>query len=167
MTTGSSFSIRSAQSEDVATVLDLIKGLADYEKLAPEVVATEETLRATLFGEHRYAEVLLAEEGGGCVGFALFFHNYSTFLGAPGIYLEDLFVKPAARGRGIGKGLMEAVAGLAVARNCGRMEWSVLNWNQPAIEFYERFGAGPMQGWTVYRLTGEALQARGIATVNP
>ena len=161
MTASASFSIRAARAEDVAIVLELIKGLADYEKLTHEVVATEVALRETLFGEHRYAEVLLAESGGDSVGFALFFHNYSTFLGAPGIYLEDLFVKPAARGSGIGKALMETVAGLAVARNCGRMEWSVLNWNQPAIEFYRRFGAGPMDGWTVYRLTGEELQARG------
>ena len=155
------FLIRSAQVEDTATILGLIRGLADYEKLAHEVVVTEDALRASLFGEARYAEVLLAERDDECVGFALFFHNYSTFLGAPGIYLEDLFVRPAARGLGIGKALMEAVAALAVERGCGRMEWSVLNWNQPAIDFYQRFGAGPMDEWTVYRLTGEALQVRG------
>lgn len=122
------------------------------------MVATEEAIRETLFGERPYAEVIIAEDDGQPVGFALFFHNYSTFLGQPGIYLEDLFVVPEGRGRGYGKALLAELARIAVARNCGRVEWAVLNWNTPAIEFYEALGARPQSEWQVYRVTGEALQ---------
>lgn len=153
-----SAAIRPAGAGDVGAVLRLIKALADYEKLAHEVVATEDDLRRTLFGPRPAAEVLLAEEGGQAVGLALFFQNYSTFLGRPGLYLEDLFVDPACRGRGIGKALLQAVARLAVERRCGRFEWSVLDWNQPAIDFYRSLGAKPMSDWTIFRVTGEALQ---------
>jgi GNAT superfamily N-acetyltransferase len=153
--------IRSARPDDVAAILRLIRALAEYEKLAHEVVATEDALRQTLFGAQPAAEVLLAEEGGAAVGLALFFPNYSTFLAKPGIYLEDLFVEPAHRGRGIGKSLLQAVARLAVQRGCGRFEWSVLDWNTPAIEFYKALGARPMNDWTIMRVTGEALRRLG------
>jgi GNAT superfamily N-acetyltransferase len=149
--------IRSATRADVAAVLRLIRALAEYEKLLHEAVATEEQLARTLFGERPSAEVLLAEEGGSAVGLALFFQNYSTFLARPGIYLEDLYVEPEARGRGIGKALLQAVARIAVERQCGRFEWAVLDWNTPAIDFYKSLGAHPMHDWTVFRLTGEAL----------
>jgi len=150
--------IRTATADDTPTIAALIRALADYEKLAHEVVLDEARLREHLFGPRPAAEVLLAEEAGQVVGFALFFTNYSTFLGRPGIYLEDLFVKPEQRGAGHGKALLVALAQLAVARGCGRLEWSVLNWNQPAIDFYRSLGAVPMNEWTVYRLTGEALR---------
>lgn len=150
--------LRSATPADVPLILDFIKGLADYEKLAHEVVATEESLHATLFGERPYAEVVIGEHEGEPVGFALFFHHYSTFLGRPGIYLEDLFVRPAWRGRGFGKALLTFLAKLAMERGCGRLEWAVLDWNEPAIRFYESLGAKPMDEWTVYRITGEALE---------
>ena len=150
--------LRSAVRADVPEVLRLIKALAEYEKLSHEVVATEAQLAQTLFGERPAAEVMLAEEGGRAVGFALFFQNYSTFLGKPGIYLEDLFVEPASRGRGLGKQLLQAIARLAVERGCGRFEWAVLDWNEPAIGFYKSLGARPMADWTVMRLTGEALK---------
>jgi GNAT superfamily N-acetyltransferase len=150
--------LRRAMRGDVPEILRLIRALAEYEKLAHEVVATEAGLAATLFGERPAAEVLLAEEGGRAVGFALFFQNYSTFLARPGIYLEDLFVEPALRGKGIGKALLQAVARLAVERGCGRLEWAVLDWNEPAIGFYRGLGARPMADWTVMRLTGDALQ---------
>lgn len=153
--------IRTARPEDVAAILRLIRGLAEYEKLAHEVVATEAALHGTLFGDRPAAEVLLAEAGGQPVGLALFFQNYSTFLARPGIYLEDLFVEPAFRGRGIGKALLQAVARLAVQRGCGRFEWSVLDWNVPAIRFYEALGARPMSDWTVMRVTGDALRRLG------
>jgi GNAT superfamily N-acetyltransferase len=153
--------IRSARPGDVAAILRLIRALAEYEKLAHEVVATEAALRETLFGAQPAAEVLLAEEDGHAVGLALFFQNYSTFLARPGIYLEDLFVEPAHRGRGIGKALLQAVARLAVRRGCGRFEWSVLDWNTPAIEFYRALGARPMSDWTIMRVTGEALRRLG------
>jgi GNAT superfamily N-acetyltransferase len=149
--------IRSATAADVPAIVQLIRDLADYEKLSREVHMEESRLREHLFGPRPFAEVLLAEEGGAVIGFALFFHNYSTFLGKPGLYLEDLFVKPAQRGEGHGKALLQALARLAVERGCGRLEWSVLNWNEPAIRFYEALGAVPMKEWTVYRLTGEAL----------
>src|SRR5215831_2197304 len=149
--------IRPATRDDVPTIAQLIRHLAEYERLAHEVVLDEARLREHLFGPRPYAEVLLAEDGGAVVGFALFFHNYSTFLGRPGLYLEDLFVRPAARGRGHGKALLLALARLAVERGCGRLEWAVLNWNQPAIEFYQSLGAEPMDEWTAYRLTGDAL----------
>jgi len=150
--------IRPATPADVPTICRLIRGLADYEKLTDEVVLDEGRLREHLFGPRPYAEVLLAEEGTEIIGFALFFHNYSTFLGRPGIYLEDLFVDPARRGTGHGKALLLALAKLAVERGCGRLEWSVLDWNEPAIRFYESLGAVAMKEWTVYRVTGDALR---------
>jgi GNAT superfamily N-acetyltransferase len=149
--------IRPATPDDVPVIANLIRALAEYEKLAHAVVLNEADLRAHLFGPRVYAEVLMAEEAGAVVGFALFFHNYSTFGGRPGLYLEDLFVVPEARGKGHGKALLVALAGLAVQRGCGRVEWSVLNWNEPSIAFYKSLGAKPMDEWTVYRLTGDAL----------
>ncbi len=151
--------LRFATPADVPTILELIRGLADYERLADEVVADEETLTATLFGERRVAEVVLAELAGVPAGFALFFHNYSTFLARPGLYLEDLFVRPELRGRKIGETLLAFLAKLAVERGCGRLEWSVLDWNEPALRFYRRLGARAMDEWTVHRVTGEALTA--------
>jgi GNAT superfamily N-acetyltransferase len=153
----SAFSIRPATVEDVSSILGFIKELAEYEELSHEVVADEASLTETLFGERAYAEVLLAFEYETAVGFALFFHNYSTFLAKPGIYLEDLYVKLAYRGMGYGKQLLQHVAATAVKRNCGRLEWSVLNWNEPSIQFYEALGAQPMDEWTIYRLTGDTL----------
>ena len=150
-------SLRPASRDDVRLIAELIRGLARYEKLEDQVEMTEELLAAGLFGERHYAEVVLAEEDGNAVGFALFFHNFSTFLGRPGIYLEDLFVLPEHRGAGIGRTLLAYLARLAVERGCGRLEWAVLNWNRDAIGFYERLGARPNSEWTVYRLTGEAL----------
>jgi GNAT superfamily N-acetyltransferase len=141
----------------VPVIAELIRGLARFEKLGHEVVMTEELLAAGLFSARPYAEVVLAEDDGRPVGFALFFHNFSTFLGRPGIYLEDLFVLPEHRGKGIGRTLLAHLARLAVERGCGRMEWAVLDWNRDAIQFYERLGARPNSDWTVYRLTGEAL----------
>ena len=150
--------IREATEEDVPLILSLIRELAEYEKLSDEVVATEDGLRENLFGERRYAEVLIAEHGGTPAGFALFFHNFSTFLGKPGIYLEDLYVKPEFRGAGIGKELLVHLARLAKRRDCGRLEWWVLDWNEPAIGFYRSVGAEPMDDWTVYRVSGSALE---------
>lgn len=150
--------IRPATGADVPLILDFIRGLAEYERLPHEVVATEERLRRTLFGARPAAEVLLAYCGTEPAGFALFFHNYSTFLALPGIYLEDLFVRPEHRGSGIGGRLLAELARLAVDRGCGRLEWSVLDWNEPAIRFYQRLGAVAMDDWTVYRVTGEALE---------
>jgi GNAT superfamily N-acetyltransferase len=149
--------IRLATVDDVPVILDLIRGLAEFEQLAHEVVATEDDLRRTLFGARPSAEVLIAEADGAAVGFALFFTNYSTFLGRPGIYLEDLFVRPEARGHGIGRALMIAVAKLAVERGCGRFEWAVLDWNVDAIRFYRSLGAIGMDQWRVQRVTGDAL----------
>jgi GNAT superfamily N-acetyltransferase len=150
--------IRFATVADVSLILTLIHGLAEYERLPDEAVATEADLRASLFGERPAAEVLIAEVGDDPAGFALFFHNYSTFLGKRGLYLEDLFVFPAHRGRGIGRALMRHLAQLAVERNCGRFEWWVLDWNESAIRFYESLGARAMSDWTVYRLTGDSLE---------
>jgi GNAT superfamily N-acetyltransferase len=150
--------IREATEEDVPLILSLIRELAEYEKLSDEVVATEDGLRDSLFGERRYAEVLIAEHDGAPAGFALFFHNFSTFLGKPGIYLEDLYVKPAFRGSGIGKKLLVHLASLAKRRGCGRLEWWVLDWNEPSIGFYKKLGAVPMDDWTVYRVSGLALE---------
>ncbi|HVU22862.1 MAG TPA: GNAT family N-acetyltransferase [Opitutus sp.] len=149
--------IRSATPADVPLILAFIRGLADYEKLSHEVEATEEKLRATLFGEKPAAECVLAFAGGAPAGFAIFFTNYSTFLAKPGLYLEDLFVKPEFRGRGLGKALLLYLAKLANARGCGRMEWAVLDWNQPAIDFYESLGARRLREWQICRLTGPAL----------
>lgn len=151
--------IRFAQAADTPVILGFIRALAVYEKLKADCVATEESLRASLFGPRPYAEVLLIEEGGRAHGFALFFHNYSTFLARPGIYLEDLFVDPAARGKGYGKALLAKLAEIALERGCGRLEWSVLDWNRPAIDFYLSLGARPMDEWTVYRVDGAALGA--------
>jgi GNAT superfamily N-acetyltransferase len=153
--------IRPAEAADVPVIADLIRGLATFEKLEDQVSMTEERLAESLFGQHRYAETLLAEDDGTPVGFALFFHNFSTFLGLPGVYLEDLFVIPEHRGRGVGRALLRELARLAVERGCGRLEWSVLDWNRDAIGFYERLGARPNSEWTVYRLTGEALTSLG------
>jgi len=153
------FSIRSATREDCPTILAFIKQLAEYEKLAHQVVATEEKLQASLFGEQPSAEVIIAEYQNSPVGFALFFTNYSTFLAKPGIYLEDLYVHVDMRGRGFGKKLLAYLARLAVERDCGRLEWSVLDWNQPAKDFYRSLDAVPMDGWTVNRLSGDSLTA--------
>jgi GNAT superfamily N-acetyltransferase len=150
--------IRPATPDDVPTIARLIRELAEYERLVDRCVFQESDLRDYLFGEKKYAEVLLAEDAGSVVGFALFFHNYSTFRGKPGIYLEDLFVEPAHRGKGHGKALLVALAKLAVERDCARVEWSVLNWNTPSIDFYKALGATPMDEWTVYRLTDDALK---------
>src|SRR2546423_3576245 len=136
--------IRAATEADVPLILRCIRELAEYERLAHEVVATEDVLRETLFGARPYAEVVIAEDGGEAVGFALFFHNYSTFLGRPGIYLEDLYVRPQARGRGVGRALLAHLARLTVERRCGRLEWWVLDWNEDAIRFYRSLGAQPM-----------------------
>jgi len=149
--------IRDATPDDIPTIAALIRALAEYERLAHEVVLDEGELRAHLFGERPYAEVILAEHEGEVVGFALFFHNFSTFLGKPGIYLEDLFVRPEHRGGGHGKALLAHLAGIAVARGCGRLEWSVLDWNEPSIAFYRYLGATAMDDWTTYRLTGDSL----------
>ena len=152
-------SIRPATIDDVPLIRALIGELAEYERLADAAVATDADLRAQLFGAHPAAEVLIGEVDGEAAGFALFFHNFSTFLGKRGLYLEDLFVRPAARGAGLGKHLMAALARIAVQRDCGRFEWSVLDWNAPAIGFYRRIGAVGMDEWTVQRLEGEALHA--------
>lgn len=165
-TTIPQFTVRFASAEDAPLILRFIKGLADYEKLTHEVSATEELLRDTLFGTCRVAEVLIGDYRETAVGFALFFHNFSTFLGRPGIYLEDLFVIPEMRGRGFGRALLACLARLAKERNCGRLEWAVLDWNEPSIQFYKKLGAVPMHDWTVFRLAGEALdaQARTLET---
>ncbi len=149
--------IRAGEAHDVQLIADLIRRLARYERLEDQVSMTPERLEHTLFGPRRYAETLIAEDGGATAGFALFFHNYSTFLGRPGIYLEDLFVLESHRGRGIGRALLARLAAIAVERDCGRLEWAVLDWNQDAIGFYERLGARPNSEWTVYRLAGDAL----------
>ena len=147
-----------ATPAEAPVILEMIKGLAEYEKLSHVVVATEEQIRDTLFGPKPAAEVLLAESDGEWVGFALFFSTYSTFLAQPGLYLEDLYVKPHARGKGFGKALLIELAGIAVARGYGRVEWAVLDWNAPSIGFYQKLGAVPMDEWTTYRLTGNELR---------
>jgi GNAT superfamily N-acetyltransferase len=151
--------IRFAVPEDAGVILAFIRELAEYERLLHEVVADEAALRATLFGVKPAAEILIAEIAGAPVGFALFFQSYSTFLAKPGLYLEDLFVRPAARGKGVGGALMAALARIAVQRHYGRFEWSVLDWNEPALKFYASLGAKPQSEWTVQRLTGAELQA--------
>src|SRR5580658_8059646 len=150
--------IRPATEQDVPLIRDFILDLARYERLEHEMVATEEGLRKTLFGERRYAEVVFACVGDDPVGFALFFHNYSTFLGKPGIYLEDLFVRPEARGHGVGKRLLAWLAALALERGCARLDWAVLDWNEPSIGFYKGLGAVALDDWMTMRLTGEALE---------
>ena len=147
---------RFAEEKDCALILGFIRALADYEKMSDQVVATEELLREWIF-EKKKAEVLFVCEGTEAVGFALFFHNFSTFLGRAGIYLEDLFVLPAFRGKGYGKALLRKLAKIAVERGCGRLEWACLDWNRPSIDFYLSLGAAPMKEWTTYRLTGDTL----------
>lgn len=151
------FTIRPATADDTPVILSLIKGLAEYEKLSHEVVATEELLHDTLFGARPVAEVILGDFESKSVSFALFFHNYSTFLGRPGIYLEDLFVKPEMRRKGFGRVMLAYVANLAKERQCGRLEWSVLDWNDSAWKFYKSIGSVPMDEWTVHRVTGEGI----------
>ena len=147
-----------ATAGDVPVILSLIRGLAEYEKLSAEVTATEEGLRASLFGRDKGADVLLAYDGETPVGFAVYFQNYSTFLGRPGLYLEDLFVLPEWRRHGHGRCLLAEVARIAVERDCGRLEWAVLDWNEPALRFYRSLGAKAMDEWTIYRVTGDALR---------
>ena len=149
------FLIRTANKNDVPAIFALIKELAEFEKLADQINTTENELRKTLFGEDRFVEILLAEFNGEIVGQALFFKNFSTFLGKPGIYLEDLYVKPEMRGKGIGKMLLDKIISIAKERNYGRVEWSVLNWNEPAIDFYKKIGAEPLDDWTLFRLTSD------------
>jgi GNAT superfamily N-acetyltransferase len=157
----SAIHITPATEPDTPVILEMIRALADYEKLSDQVVATEDRLRETLFGARPAAEVVLAFDDAECAGFALFFPNYSSFFAQPGIYLEDLYVKPHLRGKGIGFALLQHLATLAIKRGCPRVEWGVLNWNQPSIDFYKKLGAEPMDEWTKYRLTGEALQKLG------
>jgi GNAT superfamily N-acetyltransferase len=152
------FKIRAALESDASILLALIRELAEYERLLDAVVATEDDLRQSLFGEQRGVEALIAESGGGAAGFAIFFTTFSTFVGRPGLWLEDLYVRPEFRKRGIGLALFRHVAALAVERNCGRMEWSVLDWNEPAIKFYRSLGAVPMSEWTTFRLDAAALR---------
>lgn len=147
-----------ATRDDVPTVLSLIRELAEFEQLAHEVVATEAQVAESLFGARPVIECAIARVDGAVAGFALWFHSYSTFLGRAGIYLEDLYVRPAYRGHGVGRSLLAHLAGIAVERGCGRMEWAVLDWNRKAIDFYEALGARPVGEWTVYRLTGESLR---------
>ena len=147
-----------ASQRDVPLVLSFIRKLAEYEKLSDQLVATEELLHEGLFGPRRVAEVVLAYLADEPVGFALYFHNFSTFVGRAGIYLEDLFVEPAQRGKGVGKALLAHVANIAVERGCGRFEWAVLDWNTPSIDFYKSLGAVPLEDWTLFRLTGDALR---------
>lgn len=158
--------LRFGGPEDTAEILALVKELAVYEKLADQVTTDATSLRKALFGERRVAEVVLAYEADACVGFALFFHNFSTFLGKPGLYLEDIFIRPAYRGRGYGTALMVFLARIAVERGCGRFEWSVLDWNTPSLEFYRSLGAIAMSEWTVQRLTGPALEALASRTLH-
>src|SRR5689334_11230282 len=161
----SNLQITPATPADVPVILQLIRELAEFERLLDQVTATEEQLREGLFGPKPSAEVIMArlQPSGEVAGFALFFHNFSTFLAKPGIYLEDLYVRQQYRGQGYGEQLLRRLAGIAVERNCGRLEWSVLDWNQRAIDFYKSLGAVPMNEWTIYRVTGPALQKLGNA----
>ncbi|MEC4819087.1 MAG: GNAT family N-acetyltransferase [Scytonema sp. PMC 1069.18] len=161
MTSHNNLIIRFAESRDCDSLFELIKALAEYEKLSHAVTGDALALKEHLFGSPRYVEAIIAECAGQAIGFALFFHNYSTFLTKPGIYLEDLFVLPEYRGQGIGKGLLTKVAQIAVERNCGRLEWSVLDWNEPAIKFYRHMGATLLDDWRICRVTGEALEELG------
>jgi GNAT superfamily N-acetyltransferase len=149
--------IRPARRADAALVLGFIRELAEYERLAHQVVATPADLERSLFGDPPYAYALIAETAGEAVGFAVYFFNFSTFMGRPGLYLEDLFVRPTSRGHGIGRALLRHLAALALERGCGRLEWAVLDWNEPAIRFYRGLGACANDDWTIYRVTGEAL----------
>jgi GNAT superfamily N-acetyltransferase len=166
------FNIRPARVEDVPVILQLIRDLATYERAPKEVVATEQLLVDVVFGEKPVAEVLLAFEEESPVGFAVYFYNFSTWLGRPGLYLEDLFVKPEKRGKGYGRALLMELAKIACDRGCGRMEWAVLDWNEPAIKFYRGLGAKPMDEWTVFRLTRDGIAklanaADTVATTEP
>ena len=156
--------ITKAQEKDIPLILEFIQGLAEYERLRDSCVATEEKLRDTLFSARPDAEVIIARLDGEPMGFALFFHNYSTFLAQRGMYLEDLFVKPAARSKGVGYALLSELARIAIERNCGRLEWAVLDWNELAIDFYQRIGAKAMNEWTVFRLTGDALENLALSS---
>ena len=149
--------LRFAEETDVEIILGLIRGLADYERLSHEVTADAETLRRSLFRARKVAEVVIAEVDGGAVGFALFFHNFSTFLGLPGVYIEDLYIEPAWRGKGIGRALLSCVARLAKERGCGRLAWAVLDWNETAIAFYKNLGGRMLDDWRIFRVTGNAL----------
>lgn len=157
--TNSPFQIKPATAADVPIILQLIRELADYERAPKDAVATEEQLREVLFGSQPSAQVLLGREGKEAVGFAVYFFNFSTWLGRPGLYLEDLFVRPEQRGRGYGRAFLVRLAEIAQQRGCGRMEWAVLDWNEPAIEFYRKLGAKPMDEWTVFRLTSDEIAA--------
>lgn len=150
------YNLRFAEEKDVPLILEFVKELAEYEKLLQDVVATESSLKESLF-ERKMAEVIIGEYDSKPVSFALFFHNFSTFLGKPGIYLEDLYVKPEMRGKGFGKVILSFLGKLAIERNCGRLEWSCLNWNKPSIKFYKELGAIPMEDWTVYRVCNNVL----------
>ena len=163
MTTDSDLILRLAQPEDCDVLFELIKGLAEYEKLTDAVTGSALQLKEHLFGSKKYAEAILAEISGKTAGFALFFHNYSTFLTQPGIYLEDLFVLKEYRQKGIGKALLTKLATIAVERNCGRLEWSVLNWNEPAKAFYQHMGADILEDWRICRVTGDSLKELGIS----
>lgn len=154
----SNFEIKTAKEQDIGIIFMFIKELAEYERLSHTVVATEDSLRQWLFGEHPMAEVILGYNNGQPVGFALFFHNFSTFEGKPGIYLEDLYVKPEYRGKGLGQELLRYLAKLTKERDCGRFEWTVLNWNEPAIQFYKKLGADLLKDWRICRVTGESLE---------
>ena len=158
-TSVSGLAIRRGTRRDVGTIVDLIRGLAEYERLSHEVAATEARIRSHGFGRRPYFETLICSRDGQPIGFALYFFTYSTFLARPTLYLEDLFVRPDERGRGAGRALLEALAGIAVRKGCGRMEWAVLDWNAPAIGFYKRLGAGLRKEWILTRLTGDALRA--------
>jgi GNAT superfamily N-acetyltransferase len=153
-----SFRIEKTTTNDVPLILQFIRELAEYEQLLQSVTTTEDRVRETLFGTDPAAYALLAYDSGQPVGFAIYFFNYSTFVGRPGLYLEDLFVRPEARGKGFGRQLLAHLAGVAIERGCGRMEWAVLDWNEPALGFYKRLGATPMEDWTVFRLTDQALE---------
>lgn len=155
------FTLRAAAPEDSALLLSLIRELAVYEKMEQEVVANEEDIKSSLFSENAKAEALIAEFDGQPVGFAIFFHNFSTFIARRGLYLEDLFINPDMRGRGFGKAILKALARIALERGCGRMEWAVLDWNESAIKFYESLDAEAMDEWTVFRLTGDAMKRLG------
>jgi GNAT superfamily N-acetyltransferase len=157
LSTTSNFKIRPAAENDAGTIISLIKELADFERLSHEVVATEDDIRQSLFGERRFAEVLIGEYEGVPISYALFFYNFSTFNGKPGIYLEDLYVKPQYRSNGFGRRMLAHIARLAKKQNCVRFEWSVLDWNEPAIRTYDKLNAKPMKAWILYRLTGKAL----------
>jgi GNAT superfamily N-acetyltransferase len=158
VTSASSVKVDRARERDVSLILQMIRDLAEYERISDQVVASEAGLREVLFGAHPQAEVLIAYADDRPAGFAIFFHNFSTFVGRRGLYLEDLFVKPEFRGLGIGRRLLTELARIAVERNCGRFEWAVLDWNEPAIGFYEKLGAQMMKEWRIFRLTGEALK---------